>query len=288
MKIGILSSGILGFKSLQFFCKELQYPDFIATDKKSNLIIEFAERHSIKLFLGNPRNGRLKEFIGEENLSVLFSINYLFLIDNEIIKSAKYAINLHGSLLPKYRGRSPHIWAIINNEKITGVTAHFIDDGCDTGNIIVQKKIKILSTHTGGEILKEFEKIYPLIILEVFDKISSGIIESKSQNNSKATIYGKRTPEDGEINWSWQKERIRNWVRAQAFPYPGAFTFFQNNKVIIDKVAFSSYGFSFDQPNGLVISDKNGFIVKTPNGAVKLVSIRNKVSNIKIGVILGK
>ncbi|MHA8097982.1 methionyl-tRNA formyltransferase [Aquirufa aurantiipilula] len=288
MKIGILASGNLGFTTLQFFCEKFQFPDFIATDKNSKLIIEFAERHSIKLFLGNPRNGRLREFIGDENLGVLFSINYLFLLDKEVINNANFAINIHGSLLPKYRGRTPHVWAIINNEKITGVTAHLIDEGCDTGDIIVQKKIKILSTHTGADILAEFEKIYPFIISEVFDKINLGTIASKSQDNSKATYYGKRTPEDGEINWSWQKERIRNWVRAQAFPYPGAFTYCDNQKVIIDKIIFSSHGFSSEQPNGLVLSDKNGIIVKTPNGTVKLNSIRINKDKIKLGRILGK
>jgi methionyl-tRNA formyltransferase len=238
--------------------------------------------------LGNPRNGRFKQFIGEDKLDVFLSVNYLFLLDKEIINSASFAINIHGSLLPKYRGRTPHVWAIINNEKITGVTAHFIDEGCDTGDIIVQKKIKILPAHTGAKVLAEFEKIYPLLTSEVIDQIMSGTISSKVQDNSKATYFGKRTPDDGEIDWSWQKERIRNWVRAQAYPYPGAFTYCDNKRVIIDKIIFSNHGFSFEQPNGLVLSEKNGFIVKTPNGAVKLYSIRMNSDKIKRGLILGK
>ena len=97
-------------------------------------------------------------------------------------------------------------------------------------------------------------------------------MECRKQDISKATYFGKRTPEDGQINWDWQKERIRNWVRAQANPYPGAFTFLNDNKIIINKIEYSDLGFQDTMDNGLVVAVIDGTpYVKTQNGVVKLV-----------------
>ena len=186
-----------------------------------------------------------------------------------------FSINLHGSLLPKYRGRTPHVWSIINGEKETGITAHLMEKGCDTGDIILQKRIPITSQITGAKILHEFERIYPEMVLDILKKINqNGIIRIK-QDEEKATWFGKRTPEDGRINWDWQKERIHNWVRAQAFPYPGAFTKLDDKKVIIDKVEFSDYGFDQRMENGLVLRTNPYIMVKTPNGVIELTTVRN-------------
>jgi methionyl-tRNA formyltransferase len=185
-------------------------------------------------------------------------------------------VNVHGSLLPRYRGRTPHVWAIINGEKQTGVTLHILDENCDTGDIISQVSVEITWEDTGASLLRKFEELYIPIIRSVISDAESGKITSKKQDNSKASFFRKRTPEDGQINWEWQRERIYNWVRAQAFPYPGAFTYFNNSKIIIDKIAFSDLGFSCDMPNGTIQRDANNSIyVKTPNGMVELVKVRN-------------
>ena len=90
-------------------------------------------------------------------------------------------------------------------------------------------------------------------------------------------LFGKRTPEDGRINWNWQKERIRNWVRAQSYPYPGAFSFFNNNKIIIDEIKFSSHGFNFKDENGLILKVNPSIIIKTVNGALEVKKMRNNI-----------
>jgi methionyl-tRNA formyltransferase len=101
-------------------------------------------------------------------------------------------------------------------------------------------------------------------------------LKLKVQNDKEATYFGKRTPEDGEINWDWEKEDIKNWVRAQANPYPGAFTFYNNQKIIIDKVSFSKVKINNEQSNGEIIQVKPSIIVKTKNGAVKIDLIRTE------------
>ena len=134
MKIGFFASGNLGYDVIRKVA-ELVVPEFIATDRNSESIINWANKNKIRLFSGNPRNGKLLDFLKEDKFEIGLSINYIFLLDELIISRFQFPVNFHGSLLPKYRGRTPHVWAIINNEIETGITAHLIDKGCDTGPI---------------------------------------------------------------------------------------------------------------------------------------------------------
>lgn len=272
--IYLLISGKLGY-NLLIYLYGFTHIKLIATDKNSLDIIDFAKNENIPLFIGNPRNGKLAAFISNSQTELLLSINYPFLIEEDLIKKFSYPINFHGSLLPKYRGRTPHVWSIINNECETGVTAHFIDVGCDTGDVILQKKMPISENDTGFSILEKYIEVYPLIVSEIINLFEAKNIKRIKQDNSLSTIYSKRTPNDGKINWDWQKERIRNWVRAQTDPYPGAFTFFDDKKIIIDKVSFSEIGFNNEFKNGTILQVKPFLVVKTSNGAVKIDLIRN-------------
>ena len=284
MKIGVLASGNLGAICLNK-CLSILNPLFIATDSNSTAIIDIAVKNNIPLFKGNPRNGKLAAFLSTNTFDIILSINYLFILEEDVISKAIYPINFHGSLLPKYRGRTPHVWAIINNEKVTGITAHIIDNGCDTGDIVLQEKVEIEEYETGADILKKYEDIYPVMIGKVINMFTHQKLTTTVQDNTKATYFGKRTPTDGAINWNWQKERIKNWVRAQAFPYPGAFGYINNEKIIIDQINFSEYGFIDADPNGLVLSTTPNVIVKTPNGAIELKIIRNTENTITKGQI---
>jgi methionyl-tRNA formyltransferase len=272
MKLGVLVSGNLGFVVLRMLYKFYQI-NFVLTDKKSESIIKFCKDKYILFYAGNPRNGNALNNLRDVNCDILVSVNYLFVIENDLISlPKKIAINFHGSLLPKYRGRTPHVWAIINGEKITGITAHKIDEGCDTGDIIEQKTVKISPKDTGASILKKFNSIYPKFVLHIVRKIENDTFQLRKQDETVATYFGKRTPEDGQIDWNWQKERIFNWVRAQSNPYPGAFTYYNREKVIINSVEVIDYGFNYSLANGTILA-KNGtnIIVKTPNGCLKLL-----------------
>lgn len=275
LRIGILCSGGLGLSTLRTLSKNFS-PQFIFTDLNSIGIIEFAKTHSIPHIIGNPRKFDPRPFLKQFKTDVIFSINYLFIVEDSILKHPQYAINLHGSLLPKYRGRTPHVWAIINGEKQTGITAHIMEAGCDTGDIVLQQPIDILWEYTGADILQKYETIYPQMVLDIIDKIEKNKLDRVGQDDSKATFFGKRTPDDGEIDWNWQKERIYNWIRAQANPYPGAYTFINGEKVIIDKISFSDYGFEDSIPNGTILKSLPELLIKTPNGVIELIEIRNK------------
>jgi methionyl-tRNA formyltransferase len=281
LKLGILTSGSLGRSTLE---KIIPHYDvsFVLTDTNSISIIDFCKNHNIPFFKGNPRNGKAYQFIKNIHVDVLISINFLFLIKSDIINHPKIlSFNIHGSLLPKYRGRTPHVWSIINNEKNTGISAHIIDEGCDTGAILNQVIIPISQNDTGNDILDKYKSKYFSLIRNVLDKIQSNKLAPVIQDESLATYYGIRNPEDGQINWNWHKERIRNWVRAQSSPYPGAFSFVNGNKLTIDEVEDVSNGFNNLTENGIILETEPNIIVKTPNGALKLTRFRENIKILK-------
>lgn len=181
ISVCLLVFGGLGFTLLKHIAlKNNCVIHSVFTDKKSDGIIDFCKEKNIAYFAGNPRGGVTAGF--RNSLStrpdVILSVNYLFLIEEDLIfYPTLYAVNVHGSLLPKYRGRTPHVWAIINNEKKTGITAHLITSECDKGAVIAQKEIPILDSDTGGSILKKYNEVYPVLIDDVIEKIMSGNLE---------------------------------------------------------------------------------------------------------------
>jgi methionyl-tRNA formyltransferase len=269
-RLVLACSGLLGSVALKYLYRE-KIIDAVLTDKKSIEIISFCSKNKIDCFIGNARNNECLEFIQKYKDDILFSVNYLFLFDERILIFFRHKFNIHGSLLPKYRGRTPHVWAIINNERKTGITIHDIISECDAGDILLQKEIPISCYDTGGTILQKYIYHYPRMIKQFLYLFSEQKIVPKKQDEQQKTYFDKRTPEDGRIVWDWQRERIYNWVRALAPPYPGAFCFLGELKMIINKLKYSDCGFSCDMKNGLVRDvNADSVIVKTPNGCVEI------------------
>lgn len=288
MKYCICASGNLGLIVLKQLVEKGIDIVCVFTNKHSDEIVDYTEEVGLKAFVGNPREGKGLAWITENGVEFdnILSINYLFILEGDILRQAKNAaVNFHGSLLPKYRGRTPHVWAIINGEKEAGITAHLMNEECDDGDIVKQLVVPIEYEDTGADILAKYNAIYPGLVVSVVDDLEAGELKHTKQDISKATYFGKRTPEDGEINWNWQKERIRNWVRAQANPYPGAFTFLEGHKVIINKISYSDAGFVDTMTNGSVIGLQDAKpLVKVQNGVVALEDYVSDVE-IKDGVV---
>jgi len=287
-RIVLACSGFLGNVVLKCLYKE-KVIDAVLTDKNSTEIINFCSKNEIDCFIGNARNDKCLEFVQKYKDKFLFSVNYLFLFDQRILNIFKYKINIHGSLLPKYRGRTPHVWAIINNENKTGITIHDITLECDAGDILFQKEIPITYYDTGGTILQKYIYHYPRMIKQFLCLFCERKIVPKKQDEYLKTYFDKRTPEDGKIVWDWQRERIYNWVRALAPPYPGSFCFLGESKIVINKIKLSDFGFSCDMKNGIVCDvNTSSFIVKTPNGCVEIIDyiVNENTISLKKGDIL--
>lgn len=273
----ILVSGSLGYKAL-IHLNKITDVKAVFCDFKSAKIREFCVKNKIPLFLGNPRNGKAAKFIDKIFVDYLFSINYLFIVDNDLLNlPSKHAINLHGSLLPKYRGRTPHVWSIINGEKTAGVTAHLMDMELDNGDIIIQKSVPIGQTESGADLLNKYYPIYINILTNLIELIETNKIRTTPQDDLQATYFPKRSPEDGLINWNWCSQRIHNWIRAQRNPYPGAFAYFNNHKFSIHNSENTDFGFKNEQSNGTIVSVQSDSIyVKLSDRVVRLFDIEKE------------
>lgn len=279
MRICLLCSGNLGYQILCHLESTGRTPDFIMTDSQSEEIIEFAIAKKIDFYKGNPRKKEAKDFIHKINCDIILSVNYLFIIEADLIQRARhFAINIHGSLLPKYRGRTPHVWSIINNEKETGVTAHLIVSEVDAGAICHQEIINIDNHETGADILIKFQRVYKEVVDKLMDKIDTNSLTLTEQIEEHATYFGERTPKDGLIDFNWCKERIFNWIRAQASPYPGAFFYHKKQIIPVHASSFSKIGFHQNDYNGKILKiEDDGIHIKTPNGALKLHKIEESL-----------
>ncbi|WP_124980827.1 methionyl-tRNA formyltransferase [Nonlabens xiamenensis] len=277
MNIALLCSGNLGYEMLKYLHQGSYHLSCVLTDSKSKNIIEYTQENSIALFVGNPRGGKAYAEVSHLNVEVLLSVNYLFLIEEDLIQwPTNIAVNVHGSLLPRYRGRTPHVWAIINGETQAGITLHEIELGCDTGDVIEQIVVDITPEMTGAKLLSIYEGLYPKLVNTFLINYQDSQLVKRTQNEKQATYFGKRTPEMGKINWNWSKDRICNWVRAQSEPYPGAYACFMDHKIIIDKVKKSDMGFHYEMPNGYVLST-DPLTIKCPDGALEIIKTRHKI-----------
>ena len=208
------------------------------TEKVKNVLYQdfnaLGNKYDIPVYTINQNiNDYYNEF-ESLNPDFVLVIGWYYMLPKKICSFPKKGIaGIHASLLPKYRGNAPLVWAIINGEKETGISLFYFDEGVDTGDIIGQKTFSIHQSDTISDVLIKTTEASKQILLEQLPKIESNKVKRIRQNHSKATIFPKRTPEDGKINWNWDKTKIENFIRAQTKPYPGAFTYVGGKKVII-------------------------------------------------------
>jgi UDP-4-amino-4-deoxy-L-arabinose formyltransferase / UDP-glucuronic acid dehydrogenase (UDP-4-keto-hexauronic acid decarboxylating) len=165
---------------------------------------------------------------------VIFSFYYRNMVGKEVLDIPKGGcLNLHGSLLPKYRGRCPINWVLVNGEKETGVTLHYMTPKPDDGDIVAQKRVEIADDDTAKTLADKTVKAAIDLLDEVLPKIKNGTAKRQPQDNSKATYFGGRRPADGEIDWEKSSKEVRNLVRAVGRPYPGAFSFLGTKKCLL-------------------------------------------------------
>ena len=155
----------------------------------------------------------------------LFSFYYRSMLKAPLLALPhRGALNMHGSLLPKYRGRVPVNWAIIHGETETGATLHYMLDRADSGDMVAQQAVPILPDDTAKEVFDKVTVAAELALSGALPALLAGNAPRIKQDASASTYYGGRKPEDGTIDWSKSAIAIHNLVRAVAPPYPGAFT----------------------------------------------------------------
>jgi len=199
-----------------------------------NSVAELAASHNIPVFAPDDINHplwvhRIKEMAPD----AIFSFYYRTLVKQPILDIPKIgAFNLHGSLLPKYRGRCPVNWALVHGEEKTGVTLHAMTAKPDAGDIVGQQTVAITDDDTAQTLHHKLTEASSDLLDKVLPKIIKGTVSLTKQDPSQGTCFGGRRPEDGEIDWSQSARKIRNLVRAVTRPYPGAFSFIGDGKCL--------------------------------------------------------
>jgi methionyl-tRNA formyltransferase len=245
---------------------------------KLNEIKAFAEQKKKKLYILEKQSG-LKDIIEKEKPDLCIVVGWYWKISPEILSSVPNGfIGLHASLLPKYRGFAPLVWAIINGEKRTGISLFYLEDGIDTGDIIGQKQFTISQTDSIRTVLEKSEIYCDKLLKENYLKILSGNASKKSQTQSDATYCSERKPEDGLINWTDSNKNIYNFIRAQSEPYPGAFTYIDSKKIRIWKANIFPYPYH-GIPGTITQINSDSAVVVCGQGALILNEVQFEDQN---------
>ena len=238
----------------------------------STAVGQFAKDNLIHLI--EPKNlnsENLSEELKKLNPDIFVVVAYKILPEKLLLLPRHGSINLHASLLPKYRGAGPIQWALMNGDKNTGVTIFQIKKKIDAGDILLQKEIKIGDDDNmlslGMRICEEGAKM----VLTVLKKIEDDTIKIIVQDSNKITFAPKITKEMSIINWNWQNVKIHNWIRGLS-PFPGMSTFFKKRRLRIYKTSLLDG--QIKNPGQVIQSSKERLIISTGKGLLEIFEIQ--------------
>ena len=201
----------------------------------------------------------------------------------EIIDIPKYGIiNVHSSLLPKYRGASPIHSAILNGDKESGVSIMYIEEGLDSGDVILKETCEITEDDTLGTLHDRLKELGAIGLEKALKLIEAEEVKAEKQDDSKATFVKPITKEQAKIDWNNTKEVIFNQIRGLN-PFPGAYTHNEKNENI--KIYKSEkLEKEYDGENGTVVEmTKKGPVVKVANGGLRLLEIKFEGKKLQSG-----
>lgn len=185
--------------------------------------------------------------------AMLFSFYYRQLLGPEILQCAPQgAYNLHGSLLPRYRGRAPVNWVLVKGETETGITLHQMTERPDAGAIVAQHAVAIEQQDTALTLHRKLNQAAQLLLAKTLPNLKNGTLQHQPQDERQASYYGARAPADGALDWSQPAQSLFNLVRAVTQPYPGAFTFVGEQRLTIWQATADQQ--LSDQPPGTILS----------------------------------
>lgn len=206
---------------------------------------------------------------------MIFSCYYRHMISEEILAIPKEgAYNLHGSLLPAYRGRCPVNWVLVNGETRTGVTLHHMVKKADAGDIVGQRVVIIDQKDTALTLYGKLCEAAGLLLDDLLPLMKKGLAPRIPQDISRGSYFGGRRPEDGRIDWRWPAEKIYNLIRAVTDPYPGAFcTLADGTKLLIWRAEPGDGDGAPDKAPGTVEIEGDRVWVRAGQGSIRLLEV---------------
>ena len=235
---------------------------------------EYAMEQNIPCFQPEKiRDESCMEILQKEQADIFVVVAFGQILPQRILDIPKYGcMNVHASLLPKYRGAAPIQWSVINGDAETGVTTMRMDAGMDTGDILLQERIAIAPDETGGSLFDKLAVAGGALCVKTLSRIADGTIESIPQDHEAATYTRMISKQDGEIDFTLPAERIECLIRGMN-PWPSAYTRIGNKMLKIweaDVIAQKDA----HQPGEIFDVTKDAFCVAAGEGALKILSLQ--------------
>ena len=290
MKIILFAFRDVGFDCLNYLIKINKPPMGLVIPKEkktSNFksILKLAKKNNIRFFLynKNKKNRDLINYIKSIDPDYGFTCYFPFILDTEILQLFSYKIlNLHGGILPNYKGALSSMWAIINNEKYSGSTIHFINQKIDQGNIIEISKCKINKYETNYNLYLRISRLSVNLFKKYFNKILNGEEINSKKQNKIGKYYSRQLPNDGFIDWKKKSIDIARFCRAFDFPgFEPAISKYKGKKILIRKVRITKQNSKL-MPGQITKTTNKGIWVSTKDYDIFIDNLILKLSRLKI------
>jgi methionyl-tRNA formyltransferase len=227
---------------------------------------DLADQHGIPYVTSEINDSANVARVRDIAPAFLLSFYYRNMIKPEVLELAsKGALNLHGSYLPRYRGRVPVNWAVINGETETGATLHYMVAKADAGDIVDQKMIPIAFTDSAFDVFNNLTEAAVDVISRAWPRLLDGTAPRIPMNLHQGSYFGGRKPADGVIDWKKSAVQIYNLIRGVTHPYPGAFTLLNGKKVVI----WGAWSISGTGAPGMIIATEP-LLVGTGDGLLEI------------------
>ena len=213
----------------------VQEQDAHEIDVRTQDIVELCRAHSVEsVTTATVKPAEYAEYLATHKSDAVVVISWRFIIPETCFSIPTHGIYvIHDSLLPAYRGFAPTNWAIINGESESGVTLMHIAPGVDAGDIVDQRRVDIAPDDDANTLGARLTALYPVLVMDNLDRMLTGTCPRNPQDHSKATYCCKRTPDDGHIDFSMSAESIVRLVRGVTYPFPGAFSMYNGERIIV-------------------------------------------------------
>jgi methionyl-tRNA formyltransferase len=289
LKIGYFADGAWSHRAFEILIND-QTIDvaFIVprTDSTDNTLLGFSERFNIPYHKGVKINSNEFYELAKSyacDLFVSMSFNQIF---KKPIANLPFigTINCHAGKLPFYRGRNVLNWALINNEKEFGITTHFIDEGIDTGDIILQRVFPITDSDNYATLLKLSHEACAQILFDAIKLIQSNSFTRQKQSTIHEVGFycGQRIPGDEIINWNQTSREVFNFIRAVCAPGPKARSTFNGQEILINSARLIENAPHYINTVGQIVGKTNdGYIVKTRDTTIEILEVE---SDVKLGI----
>ncbi len=261
-------------------------PDKPVGRKQSVAVFPPVKEAALKLGITNvlqPEKVRTGEFINklkELAPDLVITIAYGKILPGEVLEIPPLGcINVHGSLLPKYRGAAPIQWAIINGDSISGITTMYMDAGMDTGDMLLKKEVEITEDMTYRELYEKLEILSAEVLADTLAELQKGTLTRVRQNSAEALTVPMMKKEMGLIDWSKSAGEIHNLVRGTD-PWPGAYTFYRGGRLKIWKTAVIKEndpaldGLVKSAPGKIVKIMKDSLVAATGDGFLRILQVQ--------------